>query len=290
MWGVLPVFLTLCLRVMDSQSITFFRFASAGVLLLLLLVKQRALPSVRQLPVFMLGVLVVAALSLTLNYVANVYGLLFISAESAQLLMQLAPLLLMIGGVLCYRETMSSWQWLGTLILVVGLMLFFHQKWPVLWAELTAAESQKSSGQAWGMLVILFAALSWVAYALLQRPLMRVLTVPQLNMLLYLLGACFLLPFASWSPLMTLSGLTLFALLFCCANTLIAYGAFTKALQIWPAAKVGAVLALSPLFTLLSVQLAAYFWASPIEVISPLAYVGAALVVAGSMLAALGRR
>ena len=81
------------------------------------------------------------------------------------------------------------------------------------------------------------------------------------------------------------------ALLFCCANTIVAYGAFTEALNIWPASKVSAVLAMSPIFTFLSMSVAVkwlpgHFTASNLDY---WAYIGAAVVIAGSALTALGR-
>jgi drug/metabolite transporter (DMT)-like permease len=78
---------------------------------------------------------------------------------------------------------------------------------------------------------------------------------------------------------------------FCCGNTIVAYGAFTEALHIWQAAKVSAVLAMGPIFTFLSMLvvvkwLPQHFTASHVD---QWAYIGAAVVVIGSALTALGR-
>jgi hypothetical protein len=43
---------------------------------------------------------------------------------------------------------------------------------------------------------------------------------------------------------------------FCCGNNIVAYGAFTEALNIWQAAKVIAVLAMAPIFNFLSMLVA----------------------------------
>jgi hypothetical protein len=49
------------------------------------------------------------------------------------------------------------------------------------------------------------------------------------------------------TQLMDMQMIHVLALLFCCANTVVAYGAFTEALNIWQAAKVSAVLAMAPI-------------------------------------------
>jgi drug/metabolite transporter (DMT)-like permease len=74
-------------------------------------------------------------------------------------------------------------------------------------------------------------------------------------------------------------------------NTIVAYGAFTEALNIWQASKVGAVITLAPVFTFLSMHLAVslmpeYFVASAFGV---WAYVGAAAVVLGAAMTSLGK-
>jgi drug/metabolite transporter (DMT)-like permease len=126
---------------------------------------------------------------------------------------------------------------------------------------------------------------------LMQKPLLKVLTTKQLTLLIYIVGFCVLLPFSSVSQLMNMQMIYVFALLFCCANTIVAYGAFTEALKIWQAAKVSAVLAMSPIFTFLSMLVAVewlpqHFNASYLD---RWAYIGAAVVICGSALTALGR-
>jgi len=52
-----------------------------------------------------------------------------------------------------------------------------------------------------------------------------------------------------------LTQLQLWLLVFCCINTLIAYGCFAEAMNLWDASKVSATLALAPLFTIGSLKL-----------------------------------
>jgi drug/metabolite transporter (DMT)-like permease len=80
-------------------------------------------------------------------------------------------------------------------------------------------------------------------------------------------------------------------LLFCGLNTLIAYGAFAEALEHWEASRVSAVLALTPIVTLISVWAVSLLVPTLIapEHLTILGVLGAVLVVAGSSAIALGK-
>jgi drug/metabolite transporter (DMT)-like permease len=111
------------------------------------------------------------------------------------------------------------------------------------------------------------------------------------TLLIYIIGVAVLLPFSTLSLLLNMQFIHVIALLFCCVNTIVAYGAFTEALNIWQASKVSAVLAMSPIFTFLS-MLVAVWWLPEHFTASHLdtwAYIGAAVVIAGSAITALGR-
>jgi drug/metabolite transporter (DMT)-like permease len=79
------------------------------------------------------------------------------------------------------------------------------------------------------------------------------------------------------------------ALIYCAFNTLLAYGAFAEALAHWEASRVSVILALTPLLTLLAVEVVhgvAPHVVRP-EQIGTIGFVGAALVVVGSGLSSL---
>jgi drug/metabolite transporter (DMT)-like permease len=73
---------------------------------------------------------------------------------------------------------------------------------------------------------------------------------------------------------------------------LVAYGTFAEALVHLEASRVSALLAIVPLTTLAAIWLARLAVPTLVapEPLTPLAVLGAALVVAGSLAAALGRR
>ncbi|MEE4248877.1 MAG: DMT family transporter, partial [Kangiellaceae bacterium] len=137
----------------------------------------------------------------------------------------------------------------------------------------------------------LFSALVWAAYALVQKRLFTFYSSNQINLLLYSIGALILLPFSELSSLVDVNQVQLLALLFCCFNTLFAYGAFAEALKVWQASRVSAVLAITPLITLVANKLASIYWPQRFMVpeLSLTALGGAGLVIAGSVACALAR-
>ncbi len=283
LWGVLPVFLKLSLMAMDSATITTYRFYSAALVVLAVLLWRKQFPRISALDGRGWFVCVVAAAMLVVNYVATVEGLVYLNPESVQVLMQIAPFLLMIGGVFIYREVFTRKQFVGAITLMAGLLLFFYQRIPMILSS--SAESPV------GLVFVIIAAVCWAAYALCQKPLLSALHARQLTFLIYILGGSMLLPFAELGDLHGMNALQLWALLFCCANTLVAYGAFTHAMGIWEASKVSAVIALAPLFAILSTEWAINIWPDIFtsSELDWVAYIGAGMVIVGSMLAALGR-
>lgn len=284
MWGVLPIFLTLSLQKMDAITITWYRFAVAAVVVLIMLGVQKQLPKLRQHTKQINIMLAVACVGLLANYVGYLVGLDLLNPESAQVLIQLAPFLLMFGGVVIFKEAFTGYQKAGAVILFAGLLLFFNNKLEVLLGTF---------GQyTLGVLVMIFAAVNWAIYALAQKKLLHNLTPKQMTFYVYTFGMLALLPFAELKTVGQMNQLQFFALVFCCLNTLIAYGAFTEALHVWQASKVSAVIATAPIFTFISVFFAVKIWPDyfALSDLNVLAYVGAMLVVLGSVVTALGKR
>lgn len=283
MWGVLPVFIKLSLEVMDAPTITWYRFAFAGIFVFSLQAKNRALPVMRSFASNKGILLLVATVFLLFNYVGNVKGLEYLNPETTQVVMQLAPFLLMLGGIVFFGERLKPIEKFGAGLLFSGLLLFFNDRLEALFGSLNNFNI--------GILFVLFAAITWAAYALMQKPLLRVLTARQLTMMIYLLGVILLFPFIELGQLLQMSKLQFAALLFCCINTIIGYGAFTEALSVWQAAKVSAVIALAPVFTFISMWFAVW-WLPGHFTLSELdlwAYLGVLIVITGSMLTSLGR-
>lgn len=283
LWGILPIFLVICLQASDSITITTSRFGFAAVVVALILAIQGQLPSLRRSNKFHQRLLIVATIFLVINYVTNVYALEFIAPETAQVVMQTSPFLLLFGSIFFHGERLSQQQKLGVIILLVGMILFFNQHLQTIY--------QAGGEDPVGILIILFSATMWAAYALLQKPIFLTFKPMQVNLLMYTLGCLLLLPM---SDLQSINGMTAgqaWALLFCCFNTVFAYGGFTKAIAVWPAAKVSAVLATTPIFTYLSVTVAQSINPDQFShsVVDLFAIIGALFVILGSIITSLGK-
>jgi drug/metabolite transporter (DMT)-like permease len=283
LWGVLPIALKIMLQVLDVYTLTWFRFAIAFGLLAIYLALRRKLPSLQQLRSASLGLLAIATIFLAVNYLLFLQGLALTSANNAEVLIQLAPVLFGLGAIAIFKERYTLRQWAGMAVLVLGFVLFFNEQLRTL---ITGA-----SNYLIGSSLIIIAAAAWAVYALAQKQLLQQLS--SANVMLIIFGGCALIfsPVAAPQKIFTMSPLYLATLLFCGLNTLIAYGAFAEALENWEASRVSAVISLAPLCTLVAVEVVSSLMPNLIapEPLTILGIVGAILVVAGCMAIALGR-
>jgi drug/metabolite transporter (DMT)-like permease len=205
-----------------------------------------------------------------------------LSPGTTQLVIQIAPILLMISSVFVFRERFSLGQTLGLLVLIVGFGLFFNQRLGELLTSLTTYTA--------GVLTVVLAAVVWVAYGLAQKQLLTQWNSFQVMMVIYLACALLLTPWAHPLQALQLSPLQGWLLAACCLNTLLAYGAFAEALAHWEASRVSAALSITPLITFAAVAVASLLWPLYVvpEELNWIAYTGALVVVAGSALVALG--
>jgi drug/metabolite transporter (DMT)-like permease len=281
LWGILPVKLKQVLQAMDPITVTWFRLVVSGGLLFIYLASTRRLPSFRILGAKRLALVCIAVLGLVANYVCYLYGLRVLSPGTAQLLIQMGPILLLVSSLFVFKERFSLGQALGLLVLLTGFGLFFNQRLDELMTSLSEYTT--------GVLVTLLASFVWVFYALGQKQLLTVWNSLQVMMVIYLLCALLLTPWAHPTQALGLSPLQGWLLLACCLNTLIAYGAFAEALAHWEASRVSATLAITPLVTLAAVALATTLWPDYVqaEELNLLGYGGAVMVVMGSACVAL---
>ena len=283
MWGVLPVVLELLLDVLDVVTITWSRFMFSAAFVFLLLARKGKLPDLRLFDNTTRLLAAVAVIALLGNFLLYLMGLDMLDPETTQVMIQLAPFILLFGSVLLYGERLGWLEWIGAFVLIIGLLLFFNEKLQIL--------TDGMSGYSLGVLIMVLASVSWGVYGLLQKKLLRNMNSLQLTLLIYTGGATALFFFISPQSLLHLNGLQATALLFCCVNMVLGYGAFTEAIHVWQAARVSAVIALAPVITMISMVVVVRLWpeiytSSELNVLS---WVGALLVVAGSILAALAK-
>jgi drug/metabolite transporter (DMT)-like permease len=282
LWGILPIKLKQVLQVMDPVTVTWFRLVVAGGVLLVYLTLTRRVPKFRPLGRKGLGLVVLAVFGLVGNYVLYLVGLNLLTAGTAQLVIQLGPIFLLVASVFVFKERFSLAQFLGLLVLLTGFGLFFNQRLSELFGSMGAYTT--------GVLLVVMAAAVWTFYALSQKQLLTQWNSLQVMMVIYLGCALVITPWAHPMEALNLSPLQAWMLLACCLNTLVAYGAFAEALAHWQASRVSATLALTPLVTFASAALASTLWPAYVQAedINALGYAGAVVVVAGSTLVAMG--
>ena len=285
LWGVLPIALKGVMETLDPITTTFFRFSLAALLLTpYILLRSRhtsglSLFSRLRSPRLLLQMLA-AGLLLTANYALYILGLQRTTAEAAQIVIQAAPMLLLLSGVWLFSERLSKLQWFGCICFVTGLCVFFSPRFYDVFIAVNA--------YGIGVMLILIAALVWTGYAIMQKFLLQQFSSQETMVLFYWIGTLAFLPFADFTALPQLSGLQWGLLAFCGLNTLIAYGSFAEAMAHIEASKVSAVLALTPMVTVATVHLIP-IPGLVVEPITLLTLCGAALVVGGSMLTALAK-
>ncbi len=282
MWGVLPIALKGVMETLDPLTTTFFRFSLAALLLTPFLILRNRLPNIAKFRTPKLAAqLLGAGLLLAINYGLYIIGLEKTTAEAAQVMIQLAPMLLLLAGVWVFKEQFSPIQWLGFISFASGLMMFFNHHLGDIFISL--------NDYGVGLLVIVAAAVAWTAYAVIQKFLLMEFNSEETMLVFYWIGALVFLPFSNFSPMLDLSAWQWCLLVFCGFNTLIAYGAFAEAMVHVEASRVSATIALTPLLTVGIVQLIPIpgITAEPLGVIS---IIGAVLVVCGSITTAVAKK
>lgn len=281
LWGVLPIALELALGGLDPYTITWYRFAVSSLLLGLILTASGGLPAMKSLSGRAWVLLGIALGGLVSNYVLYLVALSHVGPIVAQTVIQLAPLFLLLGGVVVFNERFSGVQRMGFVVLTLGLLLFFNRR--------LAEFRNLSAGFGLGVALMVIAALTWATYGLAQKQLLKWLRPQQILWLLYLGAIAVLLPPASLGAVRHLNVLQFWMLAFCCLNTLIAYGAFAEALERWEVSRVSAVTMVAPLVTIASSWLIERFvpgLLAPVR-LDVLSLIGALLVVGGSAMCAL---
>lgn len=280
-WGALPLAVKQILPVMDAVTIVCLRFCVAAVWIWIC--PEHAAPRPpRPLSRRDIVLLVVATVGLGANFVLFNTSVAYLSASACQILAQAGPMLLLLGGIFILHEPFLPIQGVSAATLVAELLLFFNTRLFELFSG--------GGDFAFGMLLGLSAALVWSAYGLAQKVLLRVTTPTRILRVIYPCCAVGLLPASSPSLIFDLDLFQLCCLAFASINTIVAYGAFTTAMNIWHSAKVSAVLTTTTLFTIALEYLghAAFPSVFPQESLSLISAVGAVAVVLGALGIALG--
>jgi drug/metabolite transporter (DMT)-like permease len=279
-WATLPIALKLSLETLEPITLTWFRFLCAAIFTALLISMRSGFSAYRGLDFQQWLLLAIAALGLIGNYVFYLLGLKYTTPANAQLLIQSAPLLLALGSIIWFKEKIGRFQVLGFFLIVLGLYLFFYE-------QLQHAAAQAT--YRYGAGLIFLGAVTWAVYALLQKRLSPRLNSQQFLLVMYVIAAVVLVPFATPSTLLTLDHAHWWAVAYCAFNTIAAYGAFAEAMVLWDGARVSAILTLTPILTFVAMHFLAPLFPAHLspERIATTGLIGAACVVFGSMTASL---
>jgi len=275
-WGFLAVGLKIAVAKIDPFTIVWFRFALAFlVLFLIFLYKKKEELSILVKPPLLL---VVAAVFLGINYYGFMAGIQKTSPNSAQVVMQVGPVILAMIGVLAFKEKIKGRQAIGFAITMIGLGLFYREQ-----ISMMTSKDLFNEGMMW----IFIGAISWVVYAALQRGLVRRYRPQQLNLMLYGLPAFAYLFLAEPASLNGMSIQFWLLMIFLAMNTLLSYGALAEALKLSDANTVSVILICNPIITIITMWILGVFDVPWIEkdYMSAQSLMSAVLVLCGAGMA-----
>ena len=274
LWGVLPIFLKLALDYYSAGTIVWFRFAFSFLILFWFLFLFRSGCEVLFNPP-LIGVL--GGLALAANYFGMTQGIHFSGPSNAAIIIQLAPVFLVIAGVVLFRETIRLRQLVGIIIAMSGFYLFYLDR-----VRNAAYNLNYSIANGW----IVFAAVVWVFYMICQKKLSIKYSAQTLNLLIYFVAMVALVPLVEWGEFCEgeITGWLLLIILG--LNTLLAYGALAEAVECIPLSIISILITLNPLITLSGMWMLTTLGveALPAENIRWYGYLGGIVAVSGVVL------
>ncbi len=278
-WGVLPVVIRVLVDRVDVLTIVWYRLLGAAVILALFIIRRYGFAPVFRLRGAAFPLTAVTIIGLVGNYVTYALGIKYLSPSMAVVLIQVAPMMLLLGGLIIFKERFRPPQWIGLVLLLGGQALFFNRRIGLMLAGVNNFSIRT--------MIMFLSALVWAAYALCQKQLLRYFPSEIVIFRVYLGGAILLLPLASPGLILKLDPIRIGLLIFCAVDTVIAYGCFSEALDHLEASRVSLAVAVTPLVTIGTAALGAALFPAYLrpEMIGGVGLAGAFLVVAGIMLA-----
>ena len=190
---------------------------------------------------------------------------------------------MLFAGVLVFKERIGLHQKLGLVILIVGLILFFNQRF---------TDFLEMNRYFKGIVIALCASSFWVGYGIAQKVLLNRCSSQQILVMIYIGCSIIFTPFAHFSQTTELSTFQFACLIFCCLNTIIAYGTYGEALNRWDVSKVSVMMTQIPIFTIIFSNILTDLYPHIFQDadLNWLSYLGAIVVVSGAMLSAIGHK
>jgi drug/metabolite transporter (DMT)-like permease len=276
LWGFLAIALKVALKRFSPFEISWIRFVVAFVLLAgyYAFFNPGSFSIFRKPPVTLL----VAGILLGLNYLGFITGIQYTTPAIAQVFIQLGPIFLTVAAFIIFREKASLKQIFGLIIAFSGLSLFYHEQLSVLIGDVIVFNK--------GILWVIFGAICWAFYAILQKRLVMKRPPMQLNLILFGVPALLYIPFVQFNRFAGISTGYVFLLLFLGLNTLGAYGSLAFALKYLEANKISVILIQNPVITFITLMILDHLEVTWIknENFTLLTIVGAVMVITGGVL------
>ena len=274
LWGVLPILLKLGLNYYSAGTIAWFRFFFSFLILFLFLsVRRSDFGILRRPPI--IGVMGGAALAA--NYFGVTQGIHLSGPSNAAVIIQIAPVLLVVAGVLLFRETIGSRQLAGMVLATVGFYLFYLDR---------VGNAQNNIHYSMANGWVIFAAVVWTLYMICQKRLSVKYSAQTLNLLVYAVATAMLVPLVDWSELLKDNFVGWLLLISLGLNTLLAYGALAEAIECIPLSLISILITINPLITLSGMWIlnSLGIEALPVENISWFGYLGGVIAIGGVIL------
>ena len=274
--GTLPLILKILVQRLDPITLTWFRFT--GSALILAGMSGRELLSDLKSNASKRGIslALTTAAGLTGNYVCFVMGLQYLSPSTTHIVLQIVPFLVLAGGIVIYREPLSLRLAWGVLLLAIGSILFFNQRFD---------EIRWGTDFVVGVGIAVLSALSWAVFFLTQKALHPTMRSRTILFCCCAAGSLVLTPFASHATVILLDQRLLVFLLLSTVATAVSYTSLSYAMRHISATTTGLTLATIPLITVFAMMtLARHIDGLTPENLNTLAIAGAVLIVVGLMI------
>ncbi len=278
MWSVLAIAMKVALNFMDGFTISWFRFTFSFILLFSYLAykKNPALNILKKPPLLSL----LASVCLLANYIFYINGVRLTSPSLAQVMIQLAPLGLVIIGIGIFKERLSKRQIAGLCLSFLGFYFFYKDQLDTL------IHADLGPNFSYGAMLIIIAAITWAIYGAFQKILLRTWTSHHINLVLYALPVLLLFPWVDFHSFTLLNWWQWLVVIFLGLNTIVSYTAISEAWRILPTTQVSMIVTLNPILTIIIMTILYYLEVTWIhaEKITSVGFLGALMVVTGAMI------
>jgi drug/metabolite transporter (DMT)-like permease len=220
---------------------------------------------------------IVGGVCLAANYYGMIEGIRLSGPSNAGILIQIAPVMVVILGILAFKERMSRDQVFGFFVASGGFYLF--------------CIDQQSGSHDVGLYhsansYIFFAAVVWVGFMACQKRLSLHYPPQNLNLLVFVTATLALAPWVDWTDFLRANLIGWALLVSLGLNTLFAYGALAEAVRCVPLSYISVTTSLNPLITVGLMQWVGNSggeWLPP-DALGLVGWVGAMLAVVGVVL------